>query len=246
MTEETRAKIEAQAKIIDDEAVRLEADQAAAIKAAPVQAVAPADATSTVTAIGNVWTDPQAFNRALRVSDMLSKSSLVPQSYQGKPQDCFIALEMATRLNTSPIFVMQNLYVVKGKPSWSGQACFGMIMACGRFASVKLEYSGTEGADDWGCRVTALRLSDGERVSGTTVTIGMAKAEGWMSNPKWKNMPQQMLGYRAASFFARHYCPDALLGLQTYEEILDTDMRPEGASSLTDALKAEAAGEGGV
>lgn len=173
MTEDTKKKIEAQA-------------EAAIAQECESQAIATPDATPPVTAIGNVWTDPQAFNRALRVSDMLSKSSLVPQNYQGKPQDCFIALEMANRLNTSPVFVMQNLYVVKGKPTWSGQACFAMINACGRFASVKLEYVGEEWTDSWGCRVTALRLSDGERVKGTTVTIGMAKAEGWMTNPKWK------------------------------------------------------------
>lgn len=231
MTEETRKKIEAQA-------------EAELAQESTSQAIATPDAPPTATAIGNVWTDPQAFNRALRVSDMLSKSSLVPQNYQGKPQDCFIALEMANRLNTSPVFVMQNLYVVKGKPSWSGQACFAMINACGRFASVKLEYVGEEWTDSWGCRVTALRLSDGERVHGTTVTIGMAKAEGWMTNPKWKNMPQQMLGYRAASFFARHYCPDALLGLQTYEEVIDEGMRPDTGSSLTDAIKAESTAAG--
>lgn len=210
-----------------------------AIETTEEKAVTTTEATPV--SVGNVWTDPKAFNRALQVSNMLAQSSLVPQAYQNKPQDCFIALEMATRLNTSPIFVMQNLYVVKGKPSWSGQACFAMINACGRFAAVKLEYSGTEGADDWGCRVTAIRLSDGERVAGTLVTMAMAKGEGWTSNSKWKNMPQQMLGYRAASFFARHYCPDALLGLQTYEEVLDPDLRDSGPSSIADAIKAEQA-----
>lgn len=211
-------------------------------KQAEEQAIATAEQAPIATA-GNVWVDPAAFNRTLKVAQMLSQSSLVPQNYQNRPQDCFIAVEMATRMNTSPIFIMQNLYVVKGKPSWSGQACIAMINACGRFASVKLEYVGEAYTDQWGCRVTALRLSDGEKVEGTTVTIGMAKGEGWMSNPKWKNMPQQMLGYRAAAFFARHYCPDALMGLQTYEEILDADPRAEKESDLTAVLKAE--NEGG-
>lgn len=211
-------------------------------KSSEGQSLATAEATPVV-AIGNVWTDTGAFNRTLRAAQMLSQSSLVPDNYKGKPQDCFIALEMATRMNTSPIFIMQNLYVVKGKPSWSGQACIAMINACGRFAGVKLEYVGEENTDSWGCRVTALRLSDGERVIGSTITIAMAKAEGWMSNSKWRTMPQQMLGYRAASFFARMYCPDALLGLQTYEEVIDSDTRSAGGSSLTDEINAESAGE---
>lgn len=200
------------------------------------QSLAAVESQTAALTATNVWADPKAFNRALQAANMLSQSSLVPQNYQNRPQDCFIALEMATRMNTSPIFVMQNLYVVKGKPSWAGQACMAMINACGRFGAVKLEYVGEEFTDQWGCKVTAVRLSDGEPVEGTTVTIGMAKAEGWMSNSKWKNMPRQMLGYRAASFFARHYCPDALMGLQTYEEVMDTEPR-SGVSDLTDALK---------
>ena len=65
----------------------------------------------------------------------------------------------------------------------------------------------------------------------------LAKAEGWTANPKWKNMPEQMLGYRAASFFARMYCPEALMGLQTYEEVEDIEPKKNGAADLTNALK---------
>lgn len=188
---------------------------------------------------GSVWTDPIAFNRLLHSAKVLSQSDLVPDAYRGKPQNCLIALDMAVRMNMHPLQVMQNLYVVKGKPSWSGQACIAMIHACGRFAGINLEYVGEPGTDSWGCRMVALRLSDGERVVGTTITIAMAKGEGWLSNSKWKTMPQQMLGYRAAAFFARLYCPDALVGLQTYEEVVDADERSAGGSELTDALNCE-------
>lgn len=187
---------------------------------------------------GNVWQNKEAFNQALRAAQMLSQSSLVPQNYQGKPQDCFIAVEMAARMNTSPIFIMQNLYVVKGRPSWAGQACMAMINACGKFRDVKHVYTGQKGTDSRGCYVTATRISDGETVNGTEVTMALVKAEGWITNTKWKNMPEQMLGYRAASFFARMYCPEALMGLQTYEEIQDSEPRTQPtASDLTAALK---------
>ena len=188
---------------------------------------------------GNVWSDKAAFDQALRVAQMLSKSSLVPQNYQGKPQDCFIAVDMAARMNTSPIFIMQNLYVVKGKPSWAGQACKAMIDNCGKFKNVKHVYTGKKGTSDRGCYITATRVSDGETVDGTEVTMAMASAEGWLSNPKWKNMPEQMLGYRAATFFARMHCPEALMGLQTREEVEDMEPRQATAADLTAALKGE-------
>ena len=34
-------------------------------------------------------------------------------------------------------------------------------------------------------------------------------------------MPEQMLKYRAATFFGRQYIPDLLLGVQTSEEVVD-------------------------
>lgn len=183
----------------------------------------------------NVWKNKDAFDQVARVAGMLAKSSIVPQNYQGKPEDCFIAVEMASRMNTSPIFIMQNLYVVKGKPSWAGQACMAMISACGKFKNVRHVYTGKKGTDDRGCYVEAVRISDGELVQGTEVTLQMARNEGWMSNSKWKNMPEQMLGYRAASFFARMFCPEAMMGLQTTEEIYDAN--PPVGSTVPTAQK---------
>ena len=61
-----------------------------------------------------VWTDKKQFDQLLRAANMLSQTSIIPATYQGKPQDCFVALEMATRMGVSPLVVMQNMYVVKG------------------------------------------------------------------------------------------------------------------------------------
>lgn len=183
----------------------------------------------------SVWTDKEQFNQMLRAAQMLSQTTIIPQSYQGKPQDCFIAVDMATRMNVSPMVVMQNMYVVKGKPSWAGQACTMLINSCGKFRDVKHIYTGDKGTDNRGCYVEAVRVSDGETVQGVEVTVSMAKAEGWTSNPKWRNMPDLMLAYRASAFFARVYCPEALMGVQTYEEV--EDIRGNGkASELTNLL----------
>ena len=196
-----------------------------------------AESVTNTLAPNNVWQDKEQFNQLMRVSTMLSKSALVPQNYQDKPQDCFIAVEMATRMNISPIFVMQNLYVVKGKPSWAGQACMAMINACGKYKDVKHVYTGEKGKENRGCYVTATRISDGERVNGTEVTMALAKSEGWTSNSKWRNMPEQMLAYRAASFFARVFCPEALMGLQTYEEVIDAEQKNTTKELTKDILE---------
>lgn len=189
----------------------------------------------------SVWTDQAQFNQLARAAKMLSETNIIPQNYQGKPQDCFVAIEMATRMNISPLVVMQNMYVVKGKPSWAGQACTMLINSCGKFKDVKHIYTGKKGTDERGCYVSAVRISDGVELNGVEVTINMAKSEGWTSNPKWRNMPELMLAYRASAFFARVYCPEALMGVQTYEEVIDTDPTQEKnkAIDLTEELKGE-------
>ena len=194
---------------------------------------------TTELATNGVWENKDQFNQLLRAAQMLSQTSIIPQSYQGKPQDCFVAIEMANRMGVSPLVVMQNMYVVKGKPAWAGQACTMFINSCGKFTQVKHVYTGEKGTDSRGCYVTATRISDGVQVNGVEVTIAMAKAEGWTSNTKWRNMPELMLAYRASAFFARVHCPEALMGVQLVDEIYDTETsrNAKKTSTLTAALK---------
>ena len=195
---------------------------------------------TTELATNSVWENKDQFNQLLRAAQMLSQTSIIPQSYQGKPQDCFVAIEMANRMGVSPMVVMQNMYVVKGKPSWAGQACTMLINSCGKFKDVKHIYTGEKGKPNRGCYVTATRISDGSQVDGVEVTMQMAQSEGWTSNSKWRNMPELMLAYRASAFFARVYCPEAMMGVQTAEEVYDADSTPiNAAASLTAALKGE-------
>ena len=181
----------------------------------------------------------ESFQRIFDIGKMFASSTLVPQAYQGKPMDCTIAVDMANRMGVSPMMVMQNLYVVKGKPSWSGQACMSMIRASKEFKSVRPKFIGEYGTDSWGCRIEAVYQDTGEKVIGTTVTIAMAKAEGWYSKKdkygnetsKWQTMPEQMLAYRAAAFFARVYIPNALMGVHVEGEV-DDIVKPVNPKTL--------------
>lgn len=169
----------------------------------------------------------ESFRSNYKVAQYLAKSNLIPQQYQGKTEDCAIALDMADRMGVSPLMVMQSLYVVKGKPSWSGQACMSFIKA--KYGEAEPVYTGERGTDSRGCYVRAVK-PDGEVIEGTEVTIRMAKAEGWTTNKKWINMPELMLAYRAAAFFARVYCPEILMGVAVEGEVDDMQRpKPEKA-----------------
>ena len=185
--------------------------------------VSPDEALSE-TVIETAIMNPKAMNQLAKVAKMYAGGTLVPPGYAGNPANCFIACEMAARLNVSPSFVMQNLYVVQGRPSWSGQASIALINGCGLFRNIEFIMLGQEGTPTRGCYLQAVRTRDGKTVRGTTITIQMAIDEGWMgkSGSKWKTMPEQMLKYRAASFFARVECPNVLMGFQIADEVQDT------------------------
>ena len=170
-----------------------------------------------------MWNDVKLMNMSFRTARMLSTSALVPDAYRQSPENCLVAIDIANRMGVSPLMVMQNLYVVKGKPSWSGSFCAAAINGSGRFTPLEFVFVGEPGQPSYGCYAVAKRISSGVRCESETITMAMAAAEGWLSKPgsKWKTMPKQMIMYRAAAFFARAYCSDILLGLPTYEEVQD-------------------------
>lgn len=192
---------------------------------ADTELVVQTEATDLSTQVNtqNLLQNTKALAIVSRIADRYANSSMVPDTYKGKPDNCFVAVELASRMDVSPVLVMQNLYIVQGKPSWAGQACKALIDGCGKFRDSDYVLTGNRGDDSWGCYLQAVRVSTGKLVKGTEVTIKMAKDEGWYgkNGSKWKTMPEQMLKYRAAAFFARTECPEALMGFQTAEEVED-------------------------
>ena len=159
----------------------------------------------------------EQFQMAMQAAEMLASSSIVPTTYQNNPGSCFIALNTALRLRMDPLMIMQNLYVVQGRPSWSGQFAIALVNICPKFELTWFEFRNGEDFQA-GVRMCA-QLKTGQHVYGTWVTPEMVKAEGW--GKKWQTMPEQMYKYRAAAFFARTNCPEALLGLRVEGEAED-------------------------
>lgn len=170
----------------------------------------------------SIFSNAQSWELATRMAASLAKSTIVPKEFQNNANNALIAIELANRLQTSPLMVMQNLYVVYGRPSWSAQYIIGMINNSGKY-DMELQYD--EVADKNGkpfsCRCWTEK--DGRRVNGPVIDMDMAKAEGWLgkNGSKWQTMPQIMLRYRAASFFGRMNCPELTMGIYTREEVVE-------------------------
>lgn len=183
------------------------------------EAIAPAAPTEAV----SLWSYNN-FDEAIRKAKILASSDLVPAgTYKGKAANCLIALDMAQRTGLSPLYVMQNLYIIQGRPSWSGQFCITAINGCGRFSPLEFVRLVDDDGNLLGYYAQATRFSDNKICQGAPVTWETVKGEGWLnkSGSKWQTMPELMFRYRCAAFFARTYCPDVLNGLQTVDEVRD-------------------------
>lgn len=218
------------------------------------------------------------FDQLQRVAKALCASTLVPAQYRaftevksygkvtghtpnpaGLP-NCVVALNMAMRMGADPLMVMQNLYVIEGRPSWSSQFIIAAINSCGRFSPLRFDISEPSKEEVvkykavvWKndkkteeqrettiqhrtCRAWVIEKETGDRLDGPTVSMQMAIDEGWLTKngSKWQTMPEIMLRYRAASLFGRLYAPELLMGLQTQEEVRDfIDATPDEAGNYT-------------
>lgn len=173
-----------------------------------------------------------SFEGLQRIGKMFCSSSLVPAQFRGETNlgNTCIALEMALRMQASPMMVLQNMYMVQGKPGWSTQFLIACFNQTGRFSTLRYEFEGQPYTDAWGCRAMATDLATGEKVVGTLVTMAIAKKEGWYgkSGSKWQTMPEQMLRYRAAAWFIRSVAPEVAMGMYTVDELRDIEMVESG------------------
>lgn len=228
-----------------------------------------------------------SFELMQRAAKLLCTSTLVPTQYraviekidrygnitdrkenQNALANAVVALNMAQRMGADPLMIMQNLFVIEGRPSWSSQFIVAAINSCGKFSPLRfaLRDLGEKEVDrietfwenkqrqtrtvkvsvtDRECIAWAMERETGERLESPPVTMEMAVKEGWYTKTgsKWQTMPDVMLRYRAASFFGRLYAPELLMGLRTVEEVHDIiDISPETGEVLsvtTDSLRAD-------
>ena len=143
-----------------------------------------------------------------RMAKMYTESTIVPETYKGNVGNCVIAIDMATRMGVNSLMVMQNLYIVKGNPSWSSKFLIATINMSGKYSSLRYrkrslgkvgkikysetvwdnvakrntivvkEFDGTD-VDNIECIAYATELSTGETLESDPITIETAIKEGW-------------------------------------------------------------------
>lgn len=166
--------------------------------------------------------DSPVFQQLSELATKFSQSDLVPELYKGKPQNCFIALQVAHRSGEDPFEIIQNLNVVKGNPSFKAQYLIARANRSKLFSSRMTFEDFEHPANGLTVRATITLAATGKPVS-MECSMKMAREEGWTNNKKYQTMPNTMLGYRSATFLVRRYAPEIALGLMTQDEMDDID-----------------------
>lgn len=126
-----------------------------------------------------VFSGIAAFEAAQRMAQALCSSTMVPSEYRGQQglSNSLIALEIAARMGLSPLVVMQNMTPIHGKPSWSSSFLIATVNASGRFTPLRFVFDNKDNPSS--CHAVARDKATGEVLEGQTISIEMAKREGW-------------------------------------------------------------------
>lgn len=168
---------------------------------------------------GEVLLDKDRFEMMQRAAKLFASSKLVPAHFQGDVASTFVACHMAHNLRVDPMMLMQNCYVVHGRPALEGKLVIALANSRGPYPTgLKFSYSG-EG-DSRSCLCTGTR--DNGEIDTADMSVATVKKAGWWAkNSQWAVYTDQMLAYRSATFLVRKHCPEVLMGMCTTDEARD-------------------------
>ena len=162
---------------------------------------------------------PANITEAIKFSEMLSKSSMVPRAYQGKPEDILVCVQWGYEIGLAPMQALQNIAVINGKPSVYGDAAMALVLASPVCEGIEesIEDEGTPNPV-----AVCIARRKGRNPVRSTFSVEDAKRAGlWGKTGPWTAYPKRMLAMRARGFAIRDAFADVLKGLITAEEAQD-------------------------
>lgn len=191
----------------------------AAVVVAPKHPVALGERGVALATLDDLW----------RFGGIIVKSGLAPKGLQTQ-EAVVIAVQMGLEVGLTPMAALQNIAVINGRPSIWGDAQLAIVRGTGELEAFEewYEQNGTRMArnpttyTDATCAICKVKRR-GYPAFETSFSVGDAKAaELWSKVGPWKQYPARMLKFRARSFALRDSFGDALKGLKTPEENLES------------------------
>jgi hypothetical protein len=160
--------------------------------------------------------DHEGMQRVYSLAKLMASSKItVPKHLQGSEGDCAAVIVQSMNWGMNPWAVAQKTHLVNGVLGYEAQLVNAVVQSTGAIkGAFSYEYRGEGGALE--CRVGAVlngqsEITWGEWLKSSDVTT--------KNSPLWKTNPKQQMGYLQVKNWARLYCPGAILGVYTPDEI---------------------------
>ncbi len=158
----------------------------------------------------------QNLAQATECAKIISRSGFCPKSFQGKPDDVLVALQMGSELGLKPMQALQNIAIINGRPALFGDAMVAVCRQAPNFEYIHEEYD--EKDNSYTCR--AKRKGEPEVVQKFSEKDARL-AKLWGKQGPWTDYPKRMLQMRARGFALRDCFPDLLRGIVDQSEAGD-------------------------
>jgi len=160
------------------------------------------------------WLTATNMEQAVKVAEMLAKSTLVPKAYQGQPANVLVAMAYGESFGMQPLQAMQSVAVVNGMPGLYGDGLLAVCRSCSDWEWMQ------EAVDGETAICTAKRRGEPE-VTATFSVQDAKRAQLWGKQGPWTQYPMRMLAMRARAFALRNLYADVLRGMGSAEELQD-------------------------
>lgn len=178
--------------------------------------------------------------QAAQIATSLAKTSFVPASLRGKPEDITAAILAGQELGLQPMATLRSMDVIQGTPALRAHAMRGLVQSHGH--EIELVESTPERCVMRGRRVGALLAKGGWQT--VEWTIERAAQLGLTGKEQWKKQPQTMLVARATGEICRLIAADVLYAMPYAAEELDRDAPAASAPTAAPVTAAEILGSG--
>ena len=153
---------------------------------------------------------------ALKLAETLCQTSFVPDSFRGKAGETLAAILYGAELGIGPMTALQQIAVIKGRPSASPELMRALIRRAGHSIEV-VEHTNES------CTLRGTR-GDDATTELSSFTMEDARRANLLNGGAWKTYPKAMLLARASSQLGRSLFADVISGISyTPEELNSID-----------------------
>jgi hypothetical protein len=181
-------------------------------------------------------TNDENMQRVMSMAKMMAGSKVtVPKHLQGNEGDCAAVVIQAMNWGMNPFAVAQKTHIVNGTLGYEAQLVNAVLQSNRHIKGLpKYEHRG-EGAM-LESRAGCIPYGESEIIW----TEWLKKSDVKVQNsPLWTTNPKQQMNYLQLKNWARAYCPGAILGVYTPDELQEKEInpRPRGGDAVATAAK---------